>query len=111
MIEIQSKNPFKELPEALVEDMLFQCDGISKKLSTTFQNLLDVKKKARRILKDKNLLRRDSEITVTPSHPTTCGVDGAFAVEKLLSTDIVGIAGVAVEGLAPPTEVRIFNSS
>ena len=101
-----TKTPFKELPEALVEDMLIQCEGISKKLSTTFQNLLDVKKKARRILKDKILLRKDSEITITPSHPTTCGVDGAFAVEKLLSTDIVGIAGVAVEGLAPPTEVR-----
>jgi len=102
------KTPFKELPEALVEDMLIQCDGISKKLSTTFQNLLNLKKKARRILKDKDLLRKDSEITLTPSHPTTCGVDGAFAVEKLLSTDIVGIAGVAVEGLAPPTEVRYW---
>ncbi|KKK40251.1 hypothetical protein LCGC14_0901190 [marine sediment metagenome] len=100
------KTPFKELPEALVEDMLIQCDEISKKLSNTFQNLLNVKKKARRILKDKGLLRKDSEITLTPSHPTTCGVDGAFAIEKLLSTDIVGIAGVAVEGLAPPTEVR-----
>lgn len=103
-----TKTPFKELPEALVEDMLFQCDGISKKLSTTFQNLLDIKKEARRILKDKELLRKDSEITLTPSHPTTCGVDGAFAIEKLLSTDIVGIAGVAVEGLAPPTEVRYW---
>ncbi len=100
------KTPFKELPEALVEDMLIQCDGISKKLSNTFQNLLNVKKEARRILKDKGLLRKDSEITLTPSHPTTCGVDGAFAIEKLLSTDIVCIAGVAVEGLAPPTEVR-----
>jgi len=102
------KTPFKELPQALVEDMLYQCDGISKKLSSTFQNLLDLKTKARKILKDKDLLRKDSEITLTPSHPTTCGVDGAFAIEKLLSTDIVGIAGVAVEGLAPPTEVRYW---
>jgi hypothetical protein len=108
MLRSVAKTPFKELPEALVEDMLVQCDGISKKLSSTFQNLLDIKKKARRILKDEALLRKDSEITLTPSHPTTCGVDGAFAVEKLLSTDIVGIAGVAVEGLAPPTEVRYW---
>ncbi|TKJ23121.1 MAG: hypothetical protein CEE43_05225, partial [Promethearchaeota archaeon Loki_b32] len=100
------KTPFKELPQALVEDMLYQCDGISKKLSSTFQNLVDLKKKARKILKDKDLLKKDSKIILTPSHPTTCGVDGAFAIEKLLSTDIVGIAGVAVEGLAPPTEVR-----
>jgi hypothetical protein len=105
-----AKTPFKELPEALVEDMLIQCDRISKKLSSTFQNLLNLKKKARRILKDKDLLSKDSEITLTPSHPTTCGVDGAFAVEKLLSTDIVCIAGVAVEGLAPPTEKRYWPS-
>ncbi len=104
------KTPFKELPEALVEDMLIQCDGISRKLSITFQKLLNLKKQARNTLKDKNLLRKDSEITLTPSHPTTCGVDGAFAVEKLLSTDIVGIAGVAVEGLAPPTEVRYWSA-
>ena len=101
------KTPFKELPEALVEDMLIQCDGISKKLSITFQKLLNLKKQARDTLKDKELLRKDSEITSTPSHPTTCGVDGAFAVEKLLSTDIVGIAGVAVEGFAPQLKLDI----
>ncbi len=102
------KTPFKELPEALVEDMLYQCDGISRKLSNTFQKLLDVKKEARKTLKDEKLLRKDSEIMLTPSNPTTCGIDGAFAIEKLLSTDIVAIAGVAVEGLAPPTEVRYW---
>jgi hypothetical protein len=36
--------------------------------------------------------------------PTTCGVDGAFAVEQLLSLDLVACAAVAVEGLAPPQE-------
>ena len=102
------KGPFKELPEALVEDMLDKCNGISRKLSNTFQKLLDTKKEARQILKKEKLLRKDSELTITPAHPTTCGVDGAFAIEKLLSTDIVAIAGVAVEGLAPPTEVRYW---
>lgn len=102
------KTPFKELPEALVQDMLYQCDGISRKLSNTFQRLLNLKKEARKKLKEKKLLRKDSEIILTPSHPTTCGIDGAYAIEKLLSTDIVAIAGVAVEGLAPPTEARYW---
>lgn len=88
------KTPFNKLPEALVEDMLNQCDGISRKLSSTFQKLLNHKKEARTILKDEKLLRKDSEITSTPYHPTTCGIDGAFAIEKLLSTDIVEIAGL-----------------
>ncbi|TFF90120.1 MAG: DNA double-strand break repair nuclease NurA [Promethearchaeota archaeon] len=102
------KSPFHKLPEALVEDMLNQCEGITRKLSSSFEKLLNIKKEARKKLKDKNLLRKDSEITTSPYHPTTCGVDGAFAVEKLLSTDILAIAGVAVEGLAPPTEVRYW---
>ena len=108
IIKTSFKGPFKELPEALVEDMLDKCNGISRKLSNTFQKLLDTKKEARQILKKEKLLRKDSELSITPSHPTTCGVDGAFAIEKLLSTDIVAIAGVAVEGLAPPTEVRYW---
>ena len=82
MLRTTPQTPFKELPEALAEDMLIQCNGINKKLYITFQNLLNLKKKARRILKNKDLLKRDSEIISTPSHPTTCGVDGAFAVEK-----------------------------
>jgi len=102
------KGPFKELPGALVEDMLDKCNGISRKLSNTFQKLLDIKKEARQILKKEKLLRKDSELTIIPSHPTTCGIDGAYAIEKLLSTDIVAIAGVAVEGLAPPTEVKYW---
>jgi len=101
-----SKNPFKELPVALVVDMLNQCEGISKKLSQSFQRLLDLKAEARLKLKENDLLKKESAIISTTNHPTTCGVDGAFAVEKLLSTDIVAIAGVAVEGLAPPSEKK-----
>ncbi|KKK47678.1 hypothetical protein LCGC14_3152740 [marine sediment metagenome] len=41
-----------------------------------------------------------------PTNPTSCAVDGSFSIEKLLSTDIVVSASVAVEGLAPPTEER-----
>ncbi len=80
MLKSSTKMPFNELPGALVEDMLSKCDGISRKLAISFRKLLDVKKEARKVLKDKQLLRRDSEIMSTPSHPTTCGIDGAFAV-------------------------------
>ncbi len=108
MIEIQRENPFNELPEALVVDMLSQCDIIGLKLSKSFQNLYKIRKDIRNKLKEKDLLKRDSDIMLPPTYPTCCAVDGSFSIEKLLSTDIVASASVAVEGLAPPTEVRFW---
>lgn len=100
------ENPFDELPEALVEEMLNQCDELGENLSNSFQKLCENKTDIRKELVRKKLLRRDTEISSAPMHPTTCGVDGSYAIEKLLSTDMVAMAGVAVEGLTPPTEKR-----
>jgi hypothetical protein len=41
-------------------------------------------------------------------NPTSCGIDGSYAVERLLSTDLAVAAAVAVEGLTPPTETRFW---
>ncbi|MBA7531006.1 hypothetical protein ES705_23217 [subsurface metagenome] len=106
MVEIISENPFNELPEALVVDMLDQCGDIGLKLSKSFQNLYKIKTDIRKKLKEENLLKKDSDIMLPSTYPTCCAVDGSFSIEKLLSTDIVAAASVAVEGLAPPTEVR-----
>ncbi len=108
MLELTEKNPFSELPEALVVDMLNQCDTIGRKLTKSFHYLFKTKKDIRRILKQNSLLKKDTDILLSPTYPTSCAVDGSFSVEKLLSTDIVAAAGVAVEGLAPPTEVRFW---
>ena len=106
MVEIISENPFNELPEALVVDMLDQCGDIGLKLSKSFHDLYNIKKDIRKKLKERELLVKDSDIMLPPTYPTCCAVDGSFSIEKLLSTDIVAAASVAVEGLAPPTEVR-----
>ena len=108
LIDMNEKyeNPFDELPEALVEEMLDQCGEIGEKLSKSFETLYENKNEIRKELKEQNILRKDIEIFSAPTHPTTCGVDGSYAIEKLLSADMVAIAGVAVEGLTPPTEKR-----
>jgi len=103
-MEQATDSPFSELPEALVEEMLNQCDNLGQELSRSFQELFDRKEEVREKLK--KMIKTDRDITFAPSHPTSCGVDGSYAIEKLLSTDIVAMAGVAVEGLAPPTEKR-----
>ncbi|MHA1250774.1 MAG: DNA double-strand break repair nuclease NurA [Candidatus Helarchaeota archaeon] len=103
-----NESPFDELPQALVEIMLNKCSNLGTHLAKSFEQLLNNKDEIRNILKDQNLLRNDSEILSSPTFPTTCGVDGSYAIEKLLSTDMVAIAGVAVEGLTPPTEKRYW---
>ncbi|HEC39805.1 hypothetical protein LCGC14_0482180 [marine sediment metagenome] len=108
MIEFAHENPFNELPEALVVDMLSQCNNIGIKLSTSFLNIYEIRKDIRKRLKEMKLLRKDIDIMLPPTYPTCCAVDGSYSIEKLLSTDIVASAGVAVEGLAPPTEVRFW---
>jgi hypothetical protein len=104
----ESVQPFGELPEALVEEMLGQCNKLGSNLSASFQKLYGYKMEIRSILHEKNLLHKDSEISLAPSYPTTCAVDGAFAVERLICTDLLAFAGVAMEGLTPPSEKRYW---
>lgn len=99
-------HPFNELPEALVEELLNQCGSMGDTLSRSFRNLLDNKGAIRNDLADNGLLKHDSDLLTNQSYPTTCGVDGAYTLERLLSTDMVAVAGVAVEGLTPPSETR-----
>jgi hypothetical protein len=100
--------PFGELPEALVEEMLGQCNKLGSNLSASFQKLYDYKADIRSKLNEKKLLHKDSEISIAPAYPTTCAVDGAFAIERLICTDLIAFAGVAMEGLTPPSEKRYW---
>jgi len=100
--------PFVDLPEALVEEMLSKCDHLGKSLSSSFQRISERKSDFRVKLSDDNLLKKDTEISSFPQNPTSCGIDGSYAVERLLSTDIAATAALAIEGLTPPTEKRYW---
>ena len=99
------EQPFVELPEALVEEMLAKSEEVGESLYDSFEEIKKSKEDLRKQLSDNGILRRASEISY-PAIPTTCGVDGAYAVERLLSIDFVACAAVAVEGLTPPSEKR-----
>ncbi|SFM40447.1 DNA double-strand break repair nuclease NurA [Methanolobus profundi] len=101
-------SPFSQLPEALVENMLSECENISSQLFTSFDELISKKEDYRQILIDSELLKPDTYYIQSPTYPTVCGVDGAYSLEKLLFTDIIAVAAVAVEGLTPPTEERYW---
>ncbi|MDN7026009.1 hypothetical protein FGU65_14135 [Methanoculleus sp. FWC-SCC1] len=91
----------------MVEELLDQCGTMGETLSHSFRHLLDSKVEIRTALADNGLLKHDSDLLTNHSYPTSCGVDGAYTLERLLSTDMVAVAGVAVEGLTPPSETRV----
>jgi len=100
------ETPFMDLPQALVEEMLQRCDILGENLSVAFKKINDNRNVIRKNLQKLNILRRDPELLTTRTSPTSCGIDGAYAIERLLSTDMLATAAVAVEGLIPPSEKR-----
>jgi len=107
MFEV-SEEPFLDLPEALVEELLSKCGGVSAGLFASFKRIDDERSQIRGTLFDTGLLHKGSEISSMPVNPTCCGVDGAYAVERLISTDIAATAALAIEGLTPPSEKRYW---
>jgi len=104
-MEKTEQTPFAELPEALVEEMLSRSELVGDKLYESFKEIQNNKAKIRKQLQDQNILKHDAEVGY-PGIPTTCGVDGSYAVERLLATDFAACAAVAIEGLTPPSEKR-----
>jgi hypothetical protein len=98
-------SPFAELPAALVEEVLVRTEDIAGSLVDAFSRLKAERKDARQRLQHAGLLRRKADLGAPP-YPTTCATDGSYAIERLLTSDLVATAAVAVEGLTPPSETR-----
>lgn len=101
------ERPFAELPASLVDEMLNRTEDLGAELLLSFQKMRAERAVRRKQLEDSSLVRREGDLPFVPI-PTTCGVDGSYAIERLLSTDLVAAAAVAVEGLTPPSETRYW---
>lgn len=99
------ERPFGELPAALVDEVLKRTENLGQKLLDDFEQVRARRREWRESLERAGMLRRDAELPYMPI-PTTCGIDGSYAVERLLTSDLVAAAAVAVEGLTPPSETR-----
>ncbi len=98
-----------DLPQALVEEVLKQTDNIEHKLLQHFEEWQAEKEKWQKRLFDRGLLKRDTSLPKA-AIPTTCGIDGSYAVERLLATDVVVAGAVAVEGFIPPSERKFWET-
>jgi hypothetical protein len=99
---------FGDLPQALVEELLKKCEEIGRSLVCNFEQMRNLRESIRTTLKKDGFLRNKATLKYQPI-PTCCAVDGVYAVEKMLSNDIVAAAAVAIEGLTPPSENRYWG--
>ncbi|MGA4643452.1 DNA double-strand break repair nuclease NurA [Limisphaera sp. 4302-co] len=103
--ESREPGPFADLPAALVEEVLSQTEAVAKDLLASFQKIRKDRAELRSTLEKSGLVTTESSLGYPPL-PTTCGTDGSYAIDRLLSTDLAAAAAVAVEGLTPPSEKR-----
>lgn len=100
--------PFADLPGALVEEVMQRTDEVGQTLLQSFEFVRSGRADFRAALQQRQRLGRDTELEYPPI-PTTCAIDGSYAVERLLTTDLAAAAAVAVEGLTPPSEKRFWE--
>jgi hypothetical protein len=102
-----AERPFLDLPAALVEEVLKHTEGLGQKMLNELTRAQKRRQEWWQGLIRAGLLRREGELSPVLI-PTTCGVDGSYAIERLLASDLVAAAAVAVEGLTPPSETRYW---
>jgi hypothetical protein len=102
---VEDRTPFVDLPGALVEEILHRTDEVAEVLLETFRTVRADRDHLRATLISGGLVVGESSLGYPPL-PTTCAVDGSYAIERLLTSDLAACAAVAVEGLTPPSEKR-----
>jgi len=97
MYEVDSPS-FLEIPASLVEQMLQKTNEIGDILQSSMHDINRKREKFRQQLEQIGLL--DNDINFGNIKPLVSGgVDGAYAVDRLLGTDLLFAAAVGVEGL------------
>ncbi len=97
MYEVDSPS-FLEIPASLVEQMLEKTSEIGEILQSSMNDINRKREKFRLQLEQIGLL--DNDINFGNTKPLVSGgVDGAYAVDRLLGTDLLFAAAVGVEGI------------
>lgn len=99
------EHSFGDLPQSLVDSLLQQAEGIATSLGGSLGDLQGAILKIRERLGSSIKLDRDLGVSQAP---TSCGVDGSYMVERLVSADVAAFAALAIEGITPPSETRFW---
>ncbi|MCS7017307.1 MAG: DNA double-strand break repair nuclease NurA [Gemmatales bacterium] len=89
--------PFGDLPDALVEELLAKATPLGQGLSDKLGVLLQARKSLREQAEQLGWIRRKADLDV-PREPSVVGIDGSYQVHRLMAVDLCAAASVAVEG-------------
>ena len=108
MYEVDSPS-FLEIPASLIEQMLQKTNEIGDMLQSSIHEINRKRQKFRLQLEQIGLL--DNDIRFRNIKPLVSGgVDGAYAVDRLLGTDLLFATAVAVEGMNEENGKRVLPS-
>ena len=108
MYEVESPS-FLEIPASLVEQMLQKTNEIGGILQSSIHEINRKRQKFRLQLEQTGLLDNDIRFR-NIDQLISGGVDGAYAVDRLLGTDLLFAAAVAVNGMNEENGKRILPS-
>jgi hypothetical protein len=89
--------PFADLPDALVRDLLAKCEAVASGVSKGLATLREAKPDLRASAQERGLIKRKADLDV-PREPSVAGVDGSYQIHHLTAIDLCAAAAVAVEG-------------
>ena len=100
---------FLEIPASLIEQMLQKTNEIGDMLQSSIHEINRKRQKFRLQLEQIGLL--DTDIRFRNIKPLISGgVDGAYAVDRLLGTDLLFAAAVGIEGMNEENGKRVLPS-
>ncbi len=89
--------PFADLPDALVKDLLDGSEAVAEEVRVRIEGLRSRRAEYRSSAEDHDLVRRQADLE-RPKEPSVAGIDGSYQLHRLTSLDLCGAAAVAVEG-------------
>ena len=100
--------PFLEIPASMMERMLDKTNEVGVIINDSINDIRKNREKFRAELKD-SINRHDFLFKNTDL--STCGVDGAYVVERLLGTDLLFSCALVTEGLFSKSQKDTFSPS
>src|SRR5687768_17307542 len=99
--------PFADLPDALVADLIAQAIPVSEGVALNLNALWQARAGLRAAAEEASLIKSKADLDVS-REPTVVGIDGSYQIHRLMAVDLCAAAAVAVEGTARP-ESRIWE--
>lgn len=105
--DLPKSQPFADLPASLVDELIDSTGAIGTRVLEGFEELRTRRGELRAELERKGILSFEGDLP-DAEPATVVAVDGSYAVDRLLTTDLCVCAAVGIEGLTPPTETRAW---